>query len=33
MKALLAPVVALGVPMLGASTDAKVRELQVVEQL
>src|SRR5947199_6556755 len=33
MKALLAPVVALDVPVLGTITDAKVRELQAVEEL
>src|SRR5512135_2896050 len=33
MKALLAPVVALGVPMLGTITDAQESELQAVEQL
>ena len=33
MKALLAPVVALGVPVLGTITDAQESELQAVEQL
>jgi len=33
MKALLAPVVALGVPVLGTITDAQESELQSVEQL
>src|SRR5947199_9629525 len=33
MKALLAPVVALDVPVLGTITDAQESELQAVEQL
>ena len=33
MKALLAPVVALGMPVLGTITDAQESELQAVEQL
>jgi len=33
MKALLAPVVTLGVPVLGTITDAQESELQAVEQL
>jgi hypothetical protein len=33
MKALLAPVVALGVPVVGTITDAQESELQAVEQL
>ncbi len=33
MKALLAPVVALGAPVLGTITDAQESELQAVEQL
>jgi hypothetical protein len=33
MKALLAPVVALGVPVLGTITDAQESDLQAVEQL
>src|SRR6266516_5839482 len=33
MKALLVPVVALGVPVLGTITDAQASELQAVEQL
>jgi hypothetical protein len=33
MKALLAPVVALEVPVLGTITDAQESELQAVEQL